>query len=111
VAAATLVLDVPQLVTLEAVGTNLRKVVLPVGTRYLEYSSAAAWFLELAAQSTADGAAGTAAAQQRFDPGTDRKRAPQSGAGRSSVRSAWNVYLAGSGAAQQVWLTAVSMAP
>lgn len=108
-AAATLVLDVPQLVTLEVTPTNLRKVVLPVGTRYLEYSSAAAFFLELAAQSTADAAAGTAAAQQRFDAGTGSKRAPQSGSGRSNVRSAWNVYLAGSGASQQVWLTAVSL--
>jgi hypothetical protein len=107
-ATATLVLDTPQLVTLEAVATNLRKVVLPVGTRYLEYRSASSWFMELAAQSTADAAAGTAAAQQAIDAGTGSKRAPMSGAGRSNVRSAWNIYLAGSVNNQQVWLTAVS---
>lgn len=107
-AAATLVLNVPQLVTLEATPTNLRKVTVPAGTRFLEYSSASPWFLELAAQATADAAAGTAGSQQRFDTGTGSKRAPWSGAGRAILAADRAIYLAGSVASQQVWLTAVS---
>lgn len=108
-AAATLVLNVPQKVTLEAVATNLRKVTLPAGTRYLEYDSAAPWFLELAAQATADAGAGTAAAQQRISAGTGSKRAPRSGSGRARLRAAHAIFLCGSGASQEIWLTAVSL--
>lgn len=107
-AAATLVLNVPQKVTLEATATNLRKVTVPAGTRYIEYSSAAAWYMELAAQATADAAAGTATAQQRIDAGTGSKRAPRSGSGRSRLSEDWAIFLAGSGASQDIWLTAVS---
>ena len=108
-AQATLVLNVPQLVTLEASTSNLRKVTVPAGTRYLEYSSLSPWYLELASQGTADGAAGTPGAQQRFDAGTGSKRAPGSGAGRDVKQAADAIFVAGSVVSQQIWLTAVSL--
>lgn len=109
-ATATLVLNEPQLVTLEAAAGNLREVVVPARTRYLEYSSTAAWFYEIDA-GQADGGAGTAADQQRFDPGTASIRCPGSGSGQDHVRQATSLFLTGSGAAQQIWLTATSRAP
>jgi hypothetical protein len=107
-AAAVLVLEVPQKVTLEATATNLRKLTLPAGARYLEYSSANPWFIERAAQATADAAAGTATAQQRVDAGTGSWRVPQSGSGRARLQSDLAIFLAGSTSAQDVWLTATA---
>jgi hypothetical protein len=112
-AAATLVLETPQLVTLEATGTNLRKLIVPAGTRYIEYSSAAAWFYEKeTATPQSDGGAGTAAIQQRVDAGTSSFRAPGSGSGRACIPlgSTVAIYLAGSNSGQ-LWLTATRRAP
>lgn len=106
-------LETPQLVTLEATGTNLRKLILPAGTRYLEYSSAAVWFYEKeAAVAQLDGAGGTAANQQRVDAGTSSFRAPGSGSGRAAIPLGATVaiYLAGSNSGQ-LWLTATRRAP
>lgn len=103
-AAAELTLDVPAKVTLEATGTNLREVVIPAGTRYLEFSSDEAWYLQMTGT---DGAAGTATAQQRIGAGTSSLRAPGSGGGRARLSAARSVFLAGANAGV-IWLTATS---
>src|SRR5688572_1912037 len=81
-ATATLVINTPQKITLEATGTNLREVVVPAGTRYLQFSSTTPWYWE-PDTGQADADAGTAASQQRVDSGTGALRMPGSGGGRA----------------------------
>ena len=105
-AAATLTLNRPKKVTLEVVGTNLREVIVPAGTRYLEYRSASTWYYEVdTGQNDAD--AGTAANQQAIDAGTSAIRMPGSGAGRANLPIDTSLFLAGSNSGE-IWLTATS---
>lgn len=108
-AEATLVLNVPQVVTLEAGAGDLRELVIPRGTRHLEYSSEAEWFYEVDDGQT-DGEAGTAAQQMRIDPGTGAFRCPGSGGGMDRTKAAQSLFVAGA-AAGQLWLTATSRTP
>lgn len=109
-AVATLVLNVPQKVTLEASTSALRKVNVPAGTRYLEYDSASAWFYEVDTGQN-DGGAATVASQQRISAGTASLRMPGSGGGRSLLRESRALHLVGSSASQEVWLTATDRSP
>lgn len=111
-AIANLVLGQPQLVALESTPTNLRKVLVPAGTRELKYSARAEFFLQLADQDTADGAAGTAAAQFRYDPGTFGDVLPGFGLGAGqTLKEDTYVFFAGSVADQPLWLWPVTEAP
>lgn len=105
--AVTLVLDVPQKVTLDVTLGDLLQVTVPAGTRYLEYSSDSDWYYEVDT-GQADSAAGTATAQQRIGSGTGSLRCPGSGSGRARLPGDTDLFLAGAGASQVVWLTATS---
>lgn len=109
-AAATLALNTPLKVTLEATPGNLRQINVPKGTRYLEYSSDDDWYYEVDS-GQADAGAGTATAQQRIGAGTSSIRCPLSGSGRALLPLDIELFLAGSTASQVVWLTATSRAP
>ena len=111
-AVATLVLGVPQKVTLEATPTNLRSVVIPRGTRALKCSSESPWFLELADPgSTSDGDPGTAGAQFRYDAGTFSDKLPGFGITPDQVLNEdKTVFVAGSVADQELWLHPVTEA-
>ena len=109
IATATLVLETPQLVTLEATATNLRELVIPAGTRYLEWSSDGRWYYE-PDTGQSDGNAGTAANQQRM-PSEDSWRVPGSGAHRARLPIAKSIFCAGTSSSQQVWFTATARSP
>jgi hypothetical protein len=104
-AAATLVLGVPQLITLEATVTNLREVVVPAGCRSLLIDREEPIFVEVDT-GQADGGAEAAAAQQRFPAGLNSWRVPGSGQGASVLTETVSVFVRPTSASQVIRMTA-----
>jgi len=104
--AETLTLGIPKKFTLDATAGNVTHVTVPEGAKTLKMSSAAVMFYD--ASAAADGAAGDATAQFRYEAGTFSDRLPGMGISADTALPTATVYrFAGSAAAQEVWMHAV----
>lgn len=102
--AATLVLGVPQRVTLSLA---VEQITVPQGSRQLKISSASEVFYEDSA--TADGGVATPASQFRYEAGTFTDRLPGMGTTEQTSLSVDTIYrFVGSSASQFVWFWAVA---
>lgn len=107
--AQTLTLGQPKKFDLDATPGNVTHVTVPAQTKYLKMSSEAAFFYD--ASAAADGAAGTATLQFRYEAGSLADRLPGMGTTPDESLSAATVFrFAGTVADQEIWLWPVAEA-
>lgn len=106
-AAATLVLNVPQKVTFSADAGKLREVILPVGATSVKMSSSEAFYLQV---SGVDEEAETTTAQFKYAAGVFMEPIWTGGDVPYPIplSSALSVYFIGASVSQAVWFHAVS---